>query len=76
MVLKELILTVSTLGGSSFLLSQLANPVEWINLMHFKKLGHSSSINFTCQKINNILLTLHNSSIFFLSFGRNLLILF
>ena len=38
-VLKELILT--------------ANPAEWINLVNFKKLSHSSSINFTCQKINN-----------------------
>ena len=39
MVLKELILT--------------ADPAEWINLINFKKLNYSSSINFTCQKINN-----------------------
>ena len=39
MVMKELILT--------------ADPGKWINLINFKKLNHSSSINFTCQKINN-----------------------
>ena len=67
MILKELILRVSSLGGYDglertdfnsfyfgrvwfFLLSQLANQAEWINLVNFKKPNHSS-INFTCQKI-------------------------
>ena len=36
MVLKELTLT--------------ADPAEWINLINFKKLNHSSSINFTCPE--------------------------
>ena len=54
-VLKELILTVSTLGGCGGLEEMILtdNPAEWINLINFKKLNHSSSINFTCQKINN-----------------------
>ena len=53
-VLKELILTVSTLGWCVlFLLSWLANLAEWINLINFRKLNHSSSINITSQKINN-----------------------
>ena len=57
-ILKELFLTVSTLGrcgglertdflkfllfeGVVFWLSQLADLVQWINLINFKKLNHS-----------------------------------
>ena len=53
--MKKLISTVSALGGCVLwflLLSQLANLAEWITLINFKKPNHSSSINFTCQKIN------------------------
>ena len=54
MVLKELMFNSFYFGRvwGFFLMSQLANLAEWINLINFKKLNHSSSINFTCQKIN------------------------
>ena len=62
MVLKELILT--------------ADPAEWINLINFKKLNHSSSINFTCPENKQYFVMLQNSSIFLSIFkflGGNLL---
>ena len=68
MVLKEVILTVSTLGEDVLVLKELifnsfhlgrcgglkrTNFNSQSSTMDFKKLNHSSSINFTSQKVNN-----------------------
>ena len=56
MALKELIFNSFYFGWGVVVLKELiltGDPAEWINLINFKKLNHSSSINFTCQKINS-----------------------
>ena len=56
MVLKELIFNSFHFWEGVVVLKELvlrANLTEWINSISLQKLNHSSSINFTCQKINN-----------------------
>ena len=50
-VLKELIFNSFYLGGCGGLERTDFNSQS--STLDFKKLNHSSSINFTCQKINN-----------------------